>query len=337
LINTRPVFDARITRRELEIIKNDLHCNAVRLRGFDLGRLMTAAGEALQQGLEVWLSPEMFNKSQSATLDHLVEVARAAETLSRGFREHLVLSVGSESTLFMQGIVRGRTITKRVTNLFCDVKAGTHDQKPLNSFLARANNAVRRVFNGLVTYAALPFEAVDWNLFDFVGVDHYRDERVKERYVDMLEPFFAVGNPVVITEFGMRTYQGAGSSGALGFGVVDSGSLFLHHLPLVGRFVRARLKEGSYVRNEALHARELTETLSILDAAGVDGAFVATFAEPLFGFSENPRYDLDMSSLSLVKSYPHGCGTTYPDMSWEPKEAFRAVADFYANQHTALS
>jgi hypothetical protein len=101
--------------------------------------------------------------------------------------------------------------------------------------------------------------------------------------------------------------------------------------------VRARLKEGSYVRDEALQARELTETLAILDAAGVDGAFVATFAEPLFGFSENLRYDLDMSSLSLVKSYPHGCGTTYPDMSWEPKEAFRAVADFYANQHTALS
>lgn len=69
MINTRPVFDARLTWRELEIIKNDLHCNSVRLRGFDLGRLMTAAGEALRQGLEVWLSPEMFNKSQSATLD----------------------------------------------------------------------------------------------------------------------------------------------------------------------------------------------------------------------------------------------------------------------------
>jgi hypothetical protein len=36
-----------------------------------------------------------------------------------------------------------------------------------------------------------------------------------------------------------------------------------------------------------------------------------------------------MSSLSLVKTYPAGHGATYPDMAWEPKESFRAVAGFY--------
>jgi hypothetical protein len=37
-----------------------------------------------------------------------------------------------------------------------------------------------------------------------------------------------------------------------------------------------------------------------------------------------------MNSYSLVKSYEHGRhGITYPEMPWEPKEAFRAVADFY--------
>jgi hypothetical protein len=48
--------------------------------------------------------------------------------------------------------------------------------------------------------------------------------------------------------------------------------------------------------------------------------------------SEDPRYDLDMSALSLVKTYAGRHGTTYPDMPWEPKEAFRAVADYYVTQ-----
>lgn len=36
-----------------------------------------------------------------------------------------------------------------------------------------------------------------------------------------------------------------------------------------------------------------------------------------------------MGALSLVKTYASGRGATYPDMTWEPKESFRAVADFY--------
>jgi hypothetical protein len=117
--------------------------------------------------------------------------------------------------------------------------------------------------------------------------------------------------------------------------MVDSRSLFLHALPLVGRLVRPRLA-GQYVRDETLPARELTETLGILDGAGVDGAFVMTFVAPIAPCDDDPRYDLDMSSFALVKTYADGRhGTTYPDLPWEPKEAFRAVADYYAGQEVA--
>ena len=37
--NWRPVFDPKIVRRELEIIKNDLHCNAVSIGARDSERL----------------------------------------------------------------------------------------------------------------------------------------------------------------------------------------------------------------------------------------------------------------------------------------------------------
>lgn len=128
----------------------------------------------------------------------------------------------------------------------------------------------------------------------------------------------------------MRTYRGADTDGNLGTGITDWRAVALHRLPLVGRLIRPRLTKGTHVRDEALQARKIVENLAILDAAGVDGAFVCTFVEPLSTYSPDPRYDLDMGALSLVKTYANGRGTTYPDMSWEPKESFHAVAGRYA-------
>jgi hypothetical protein len=161
-------------------------------------------------------------------------------------------------------------------------------------------------------------------------VDHYRDEQNKDRYVALLKPLFEFGKPVVVSEFGMRSYRGAERSGSLGFGIVDHKSQALHRLPVVGQFIRPRLKKGVHVRDEAVQAKEIVETLTILDSAGVDGAFVCTFVDPIAPFSEDPRYDLDMSALSLVKTFEKGHGATYPDMTWEPKESFRAVASYFA-------
>ena len=82
----------------------------------------------------------------------------------------------------------------------------------------------------------------------------------------MLQPLLALGKPVANTEFGMRSYQGAASEGgALGFGVADQLRVGLHQLPVVGRFVRERLNVD-YVRDEAMQARQLTETLTMLEA-----------------------------------------------------------------------
>ena len=79
--NWRPHFDPKIVHRELEIIKNDLHCNAVRICGLNIDRLMIAAEDALKQGLEVWLSPEMWDKSPEKTLNYITKAAEAAEKL----------------------------------------------------------------------------------------------------------------------------------------------------------------------------------------------------------------------------------------------------------------
>jgi hypothetical protein len=251
----------------------------------------------------------------------------------------VILIIGSELTLFMQGIVEGRNITSRMTNptFVSRVKAGLHN-KPLNEFLSNAAAKVRERSHGSLTYASLVWEAVDWNLFDYVGVDHYRVTKIEDKYVEMLKPSFEHGKPVVITEFGYGTCQtGLGSGGFLSsaglYGnIIDLRFQFFHYkLPIRGRFVHPHLL-GGHLRDEDWQARKLVEQLNIFDEVGVEGAFISQFVSKITPYSSKPKYDLDMASSSLVKYYEGGArGTTYPDMPWEPKESFRAVADYYAN------
>jgi len=326
----RKDYDPQTVHRELEIIRDDLHCNAVRICSKDLGRLAVASEDALRLGLEVWFSPELWNKNPRTTLAYTVEAAKVAEKLARRHPDGLVMSIGSELTLFMKGIVPGRSLWSRMRHAFHDgdVKAGKHNA-PLNDYLSQVVASVRRVYHGPITYASLPFEKVDWGRFDFVGIDHYRATKINDRYADMLKPLLAHGKPLAIMEFGSCTYQGAEHAGGQAFNIVDARSLVLHRVPLLGRFVRPRLN-GEYVRDETLQAGEIIESLKVFDAVGVDSAFVFTFVFPQNPYDGDPLHDLDMASYSLVKSYDGGGhGVTYPDMTWEPKESFGAVADYY--------
>ena len=336
--NWRPVFDPKIVRRELEIIKSDLHCNAVIITALDVSRIVTAATAALEEGLEVWLSPLLWDKSEDQTVEYLAEAAGRLEALRKRWPDKVVLSVGGESTLFMQGILPGKNIMQRVRgpSFRASIMSGEHNA-PLNAFLAKAVAAVRKEFKGELTYHSLVWEKVDWSLFDYVGVDHYRATDIEGKYVEMLKPLFDTGKPVVVTEFGNGTYQSDGKLAQvlLGGGDTDFRSQFFHSFPVVGRFVRPKVRV-IHPRDEAWQARKVVETLETLDAAGVDGAFVSQFESQTNPFDEDPKYDLDTTNQSLVKYHEGGKhGTTYPDMPWEPKESFRAVADYYAGLQTA--
>ncbi len=371
----RPRFDSKTVHRELGIIRNDLHCNAVRICGLDIDRLLTAAEDALSQGLEVWLSPEMWDRSQDETVEYLARAAELAEGLRQRWPGKLVLSVGSELTLFSQGMVEGKNVFDRLTrpSFWGDIMAGTPNG-PLASYLSSLAEAARKSFGGPLTYMSLPFEVVDWKQFDFVGVDHYRDGQTKASYGAVITGYRAIGKPVVVGEFGCCTFRGAELLGANGFmaafGMMEAllgpGQSFpkmfmdMAHVP-------PRV-DGCYIRDEGLQARELVDQLGVLDAAGVDGAFVQTFIVPNSPYRPDPRYDADMANFSLVKSFPDReteeefrrqtirrakemmgldldprvldafssgplgrHGVTYPDMPWEPKESFHAVARFYAS------
>ena len=186
------------------------------------------------------------------------------------------------------------------------------------------------MFSGPVMYRSLVWEQVDWSIFDIIGVDHYWGEKIKDQYIDMVKPLFTYGKPVINTGFGFNTTTAPVTGMLSTLGDTPYISQYLHQLPVIGHFIRPKLKVVNE-RDEALQAKRLVNNLKLLDKAGFNGAFIDTFIFPINPYSDTPKYDLDRANSSLVKYFENGRhGTTYPDMTWEPKEAFRAVADFYA-------
>lgn len=318
---SRPTFDPVVVQREIEIIRRDLHCNAIRIVGRDLDRLVTAAGFALDQGLEVWFSPALHEATQQETLTYFTECAKAAEVL-RQRSSKVVFIAGWELTFFMHGLVLGQTGAERMQAfmkpwrlLWSAIRLGPFNQR-LNRFLAEAAREVRRHFQGPVTYASGAWEEVDWAPFDFVCIDCYRDARNHAVFAQNLRKYLRIGKPVMLTEFGCCTYQGAEDRGGYGWAIVD------------WEADPPRLK-GEFVRDEEVQAAYLAELLQIFAQQDTDGYFPFTFVMPKYPHRKDPALDLDIASYGLVKSYTDRNGITYPDMPWEPKQAFHTLAEFY--------
>jgi hypothetical protein len=321
---SRERFDLDVVKRELAIIRDDLHCNAVQVVGGDPERLELTAATAAELGLEVWFSPYPLELTADEILSLFTDCAARAERLRiRG--AEVVFVTGVELSLMNQGFLPGDTLEERLGRLLGEpdhrrerlAEVSAH----INGFLGRAVEVVRERFQGRITYAAIPFERVDWTPFDLVSVELIRSAEVAGQFRQGVRELVAGGKPVAITGFGAATYVGAGDRGGRAMEILeydqDTGAPL--HL------------NGDYVRDEAGQARYLAELLEIFDTEGVDGAFVFLFALDNLPHRADgdPRDDLDLASPSVVKILEDRHGDTYPDMGWEPKAAFATVAECY--------
>lgn len=323
--NSLEHFDPELVRRELTIIRDDLNCNAVHIVGGDPERLELAGRYAAELGLEVWFSPYPLELSTDEVLTLFVDCAERAERL-RTEGADVVFVTGVELSIMNRGFFDGDSIDDRLGRLLGDPD-GRRERladvsSRLNDFLREAVAGVRDRFRGRVTYAAIPFEDVDWDLFDIVTLELIRSAAVADRFRDGVRNLVAQPKPVAITGFGTATWRGAGDIAPRSMEILerdeDTGA------PL-------RL-DGEYQRDEAGQAAYLRELLEIFDDEGVDSAFVFLFA--LYSLPHrptgDPRDDLDLASLGIVKVLDGHNGVAYPDMPWEPKDAFAAVADHYS-------
>ena len=324
-MSTRPSFVPRIVEREMQIIRNDLHCTAVRITGGDVARLKMAATYAANAGLEVWISPFTTELTNDELLTFLADCADHAEGLRQQGAE-VVMVTGSELSVFNQGFLPGDTFLQRLSTM------ATHPQRlelianvspRINEFLGRAVQVVRERFGGKVTYASIHFEKVDWTPFDFIATDSaYRTRENAAAYAESIRSMVAQGKPVAIMEFGCARYVGAADRGGHGQEIVEWDLATVTPLRL----------SGDYVRDETEPARYLRELLDIFHAEAVDTAFWYTFAAYYLPHRSDGRQDLDMASCGVVKVFDNRCGQSYPDMPWEPTATFAALAEYYGGE-----
>jgi hypothetical protein len=299
--DTRQTFDLDAVRHDLRVIRRDLRCTAVRIIGSAPSRLEAAAREAVAAGLEVWFSPFTADLSPSELLDLFADCAGRIKDTG------MVFVAGAEHSLLNRGFLPGDTIGDRIGLLSEPERLREHlGRVPalINAFLEDAVTVVRERFAGRITYAAIPFESVDWSLFDIVGVDLYRSAEIADRYRDGVRALVArSGKPVAITEVGCMTFRGGADLGARGTEVVE----YDGHRP-VGL-------SRPLARDEGEQAAYLREVLDVCEQEGVDSVFVNTFAQ----------YDLpgelDAASYGVVR--------VTGETSWEPKEAFHLLAERY--------
>ena len=323
--NSLEHFDLDLVRRELTIIRDDLHCNAVHVVGGDPQRLELAARTAAELGLEVWFSPYPLDLSADQILELFLDCATRAERLRLAGAE-IVFVTGVELSVMNRGFIPGDRIDERLANLLSDPVGRAERiadvRARLDRFLRTAVPAVRERFRGKVTYAAIQFEGVDWELFDFATFELIRSAQVADRFREGVRELVAQPKPVAVTGFGTATWRGAGDVAPRSMEIVEYDETTGAPLRLTGRYERDEEGQAAYLR----------ELLEIFDSEGVDSAFVYIFA--LYNLPHrpggDPRDDLDLASLGIVKVLEGRSGEAYPGLPWEPKAAFAAVADCYA-------
>lgn len=326
-VNSLERFDLEVVRRELAIIRDDLHCNAVQIVGGDPRRLELAARAATDLGLEVWLSPYPLDLEPDQVLALLLDCAERAERL-RAAGADVVFVAGVELSLMNRGFVDGHRLDERLGRLLADPDGRAERiaevRSRLDRFLRTAVAAIRERFHGKITYGAIPYEGVDWELFDVVTLELIRSAEVAGQFRDAVRDLVAQPKPVAVTGFGTATWRGAGD-------VAPRSMEILEYDPAT----RAPLRlNARYERDEAGQAAYLHELLDIFDSEGVDSAFVHLFALHSLPHRPDgdPRDDLDLASPGIVKVLDGRTGDTYPGLPWEPKAAFTTIARYYSRR-----
>ncbi|MHC3473323.1 abortive phage infection protein [Streptomyces sp. 7R007] len=307
-------WSAARMRRDLRVLRDDLHADTVDVTGDGVERLTATAAEAAERGLHVWLQPTLADAPERDILDHLAECGRFAERLRRQGAS-VDLSVGCEFWLFVPGIVPGDTVLERVRTLLNGDFDPVRMQRRLDRFTARAAALGRDVFHGTLGYAAAQDDEVDWRLFDVVGIDYYSYFRHRADHVRELRRYLRWGKPLAITEFGTCTYVGAPEAGGMGWDVVD--------------YDKGEIK-GDLVRSEHTQATYLAGLVEVFESMGLYAAMAFEFVTPDAPHrADDPRKDLDMASYSITKTVKDRPDDPRSGWHWEPKEAFHALARHY--------
>ena len=320
-------FDLAQVEYEIRAIKNSLHANAIRIEGEIIDRLVAATRIAHQHGLTVFFNPWKWNADADALRPYYLQAAKEAEKLRKEGVD-IVFIAGCEYPIFQKGLLAGDTVDARLASLGALFADGPEKAKAqmdatwggLSDILKSFVEVIRPEFRGPVTYAATPFETIDWSMFDFVGIDHYRGEESAEKYVEQFNGYKVHNKPVICMEVGACTYVGAAKAGGGGFMIMEG----------MNPDGSARFKGGVVpTRSEREQADYIETQVKLLANNDAEGVFVFVFAAPFYTHGEGAN-DLDLVAYSLVKTYRKDDPRSKAMPPWAPKESFHRVAGLFA-------
>lgn len=307
-------------RTDLKAIQQELHCNAIRIYGDELDRIVECTQIAFNLGLEVWASPRKIDLEMSDTVEYIRSCAQELQQVNSPDRK-LTLVVGCEFTIDLRGLVPGRSIYDRLRTIFnplsfvknaFGVRPGYNEK--LGRLLTDTVRSAREVFSGAITYAAGMWEEISPSLFDVLSVNYYRDHRNERSYVSSVQKLTSGPKPVAITEFGCGAFQGAERLGAGSYRIVS-------------RKGDRAVIPNQYKRDEGVQARYLHDLLAVFAQQGVYAAFPFEFIDRNSLHSEDPARDLDMASFGVVKMVEDSKAGSRS--TWVPKKAFHTLASMY--------
>jgi len=223
--NTAYALDESNMQESVDVITEELGCNAVRIKGYKDDMIEQCANMAIDKDIKTILVGPDYGSWRNIPIEEhtrgIVEFSSIAERL-RQESNSVTLVIGNELTIDTSGIYEGQTYDERIK----EIPQRMHDKQyhdKLNLHLRAILQGVRTHFNGEVTYAAGDWEDVDWREFDVVGSNEYYASEwyTKAEWVEKLARLRKWGKPVFITETGSASFAGCGRWGAGTWRYVD--------------------------------------------------------------------------------------------------------------------
>ena len=317
------VFNKQYFKRDLEIIRDELHCNAIRLSGTDVQDMLDGTEMVLQAGLDCWTSPHYIDAPLQDVEDKTQELAVGLEKLRTKYPDNeVVIIYGCEMHHFAP-FLPGNNYSERLASFAQpdSQKTLAEASAKLNAYFARVIPKMREVFGGRITYTTVTFETLDWTPFDIICLDQYKSMYNRDTFKQEVAPFIelakAQNKTFVIPETGYCCFKGCSDYGAAGFMIL---------YPVGDGKVNQEMERAEKEREEAF-----TDVLTEIAELDVEGVFPFTFVYSQMPHVENdPIHDLDMAGFGITKTYTGGKrGSVFEGVNWDPKEAFYAIKDFF--------
>jgi hypothetical protein len=181
---SRPLWNQMDVARDVRAIRDELHCTNVNVYGTDVGRLEEAGAVVLEEGLNLSMQPRSIDLDRAGSLRTVADGAIAAERLRAS--GDVTLNTGCEMSLFTRGFLPGKTFLTRIRSLTVGWPLLPMVNARLNRHLQQVAGTAREHFGGSITYGAGSWESVDWDGFDYVGVNLYRDRWNARSYLSDL-------------------------------------------------------------------------------------------------------------------------------------------------------